>query len=112
MASSRVGERSEDLDGLRLEPYLLLGLTKRGGEEVVVARLGPSTGQPELAPVDAVVGADEEEDPKVAFRVTEHRREDGGILQGQASARRGRRRARAGGSPRLAVAARARRPAA
>ena len=84
-------ERGEHLDVLGRDSDLLLGFTQRGRQEVMVARLRSTTGEPDLTAVDAAVGAHEQEDPENALRIAKHGCQNGRVLErrrGQTSARR------------------------
>ena len=74
-------ESGENLDPVGRQSHLLLGLAQCRGQEVAVARLRPATRQADLAPVDAPVGAYEQQDPEDTFCVPEHRRQDSRILE-------------------------------
>src|SRR3954451_11506317 len=78
-------ERGEHVDLGRHEPDLLLGLPKRRGEKAdLVHGLRAPAGEPELAAVDAMVRAEEEQYPEHAVGVPENRRQDGGLLHRRA----------------------------
>ncbi len=84
-------ERCQDLDLIREQADLLLRLAQSGREEVSVARLRPTAGKAELAAVNAMVGAKEQQDPQHAVRIAEDGGQDRGVRKrssrGQASER-------------------------